>query len=55
MAAKSAAMLSKTSILGYFADVEDQRKDKNRKHPLIYIIGIAILEVICGMISKRGC
>src|SRR5512134_1772869 len=41
-------MLPETSILVYFADVEDPRKEKNRKHPLINLIGIAILGVICG-------
>jgi predicted transposase YbfD/YdcC len=41
-------MLSEASIWAYFANVEDPRKDKNRKHPLINIIGIAILGVICG-------
>lgn len=41
-------MLPETSIVAYFADVEDPRKDKNRKHPLINIIGIAILGVIGG-------
>lgn len=41
-------MLAETSIFAYFADVEDPRKEKNRKHPLINLIGIAIRGVICG-------
>jgi hypothetical protein len=41
-------MVSEASILSYFAGVEDPRKDKNRKHPLINIIGIAILGLIGG-------
>lgn len=41
-------MLPETSILGYFAAVEDPRKDKNGKHPLINSIGIALLGVIGG-------
>ena len=41
-------MLPETSILAYFADLEDPRIEKNRKHPLINIISIAILGVICG-------
>lgn len=41
-------MLPETSIFAYFADVEDPRTEKNRKHPLINLIGIAILGVICG-------
>jgi predicted transposase YbfD/YdcC len=41
-------MLPETSIFAYFADVEDPRAEKNRKHPLLNLIGIAILGVICG-------
>lgn len=41
-------MQSETSILNYFADLDDPRIEKNRKHPLINIITIAILGVICG-------
>lgn len=41
-------MLSETSILAYFGDLEDPRIEKNRKHPLINVISIAILGVICG-------
>lgn len=36
------------NILSYFEDLEDPRTEKNRKHPLINLIGIAILGVICG-------
>lgn len=41
-------MLPETSILAYFADVEDPRSEKNRKPPLINVIASAILAVICG-------
>jgi len=41
-------MLPETSILAYVADLDDPRIEKNRKHPLINIITIAILGVICG-------
>jgi predicted transposase YbfD/YdcC len=41
-------MLPESNLLAYFADVDDPRIEKNRKHPLINIIGIAILGVICG-------
>lgn len=41
-------MQAETSILTYFEDLEDPRIEKNRKHPLINLIGIAILGVICG-------
>lgn len=41
-------MLPETSILAYFEDLDDPRIEKNRKHPLINIIIIAILGVICG-------
>lgn len=36
------------SIFSYFADLEDPRIERNRAHPLINIISIAILGVICG-------
>lgn len=36
------------SILSYFVDLEDPRAEKNRSHPLINIVSIAILGVICG-------
>ena len=41
-------MLPETNILSYFADLDDPRSEKNRQHPLINIIAIAILGVICG-------
>lgn len=41
-------MLPETSILTYFADLDDPRVEKNRKHPLLNVISIAILGVICG-------
>jgi len=45
---KGTAMLPETSILAYFAELDDPRIEKNQKHPLINIISIAILGVICG-------
>ena len=45
---KGAAMLPETNILAYFADLDDPRVEKNRKHPLMNVITIAILSVICG-------
>lgn len=41
-------MLPETSIFAYFEDLEDPRIERNRKHPLINILVIAILGVICG-------
>ncbi len=41
-------MLPETSILAYFAELDDPRIEKNQKHPLINLISIAILGVICG-------
>src|SRR5574341_643595 len=41
-------MLPETSILAYFGELDDPRIEKNRKHPLINVIAIAILGVICG-------
>lgn len=41
-------MQTETSILKYFVDLEDPRIEKNRKHPLMNVITIAILGVICG-------
>jgi predicted transposase YbfD/YdcC len=41
-------MLPETNLIAHFADLEDPRDARNRKHPLINIIGIAILGVICG-------
>jgi len=45
---KGTAMLPETSILSYFAELDDPRIEKNQKHPLINVIAIAILGVICG-------
>jgi predicted transposase YbfD/YdcC len=41
-------MLPESSILAYFGDLDDPRIEKNRKHPLLNVIAIAILGVICG-------
>lgn len=41
-------MSGETSILSYFADLEDPRAEHNLQHPLINVITIAILGVICG-------
>jgi len=41
-------MLPESNLLAYFAAIDDPRIEKNRKHPLINVIGIAILGVICG-------
>lgn len=41
-------MLPERNLLAYFANLDDPRIEKNRKHPLINVIGIAILGVICG-------
>lgn len=41
-------MLPETSILAYFAELDDPRIEKNQKHPLMNVIAIAILGVICG-------
>lgn len=41
-------MSDEPSLLGYFVDLEDPRIERNRKHPLMNIITIAILGVICG-------
>jgi predicted transposase YbfD/YdcC len=43
-----ATMNLETSILSHFADLEDPRGEKNRAHPLINVVSIAILGVICG-------
>lgn len=40
---KGTAMLPETSILAYFAELDDPRIEKNQKHPLINVISIAIL------------
>jgi predicted transposase YbfD/YdcC len=41
-------MTLENSILQDFADIEDFRIERNRSHPLINIVTIAILGVICG-------
>lgn len=41
-------MLPETSIVAYFAELDDPRIEKNQKHALINIVSIAILGVICG-------
>lgn len=41
-------MLPETSLFVYFAELEDPRIEKNRDHPLINVLVIAILGVICG-------
>lgn len=41
-------MLPETNIFAYFDELDDPRIEKNRKHPLINVISIAILGVICG-------
>jgi len=45
---KDATMNLETSILSYFADLEDPRIERNRAHPLSNIVSIAILGMICG-------
>jgi predicted transposase YbfD/YdcC len=47
-AEKEAAMLPETSLLAYFADLEDPRNVHQCDHPLMNVITIAILGVICG-------
>src|SRR6266496_2857004 len=41
-------MLPKTNLFTYFSELEDPRIEKNRDHPLINILIIAILGVLCG-------
>ena len=41
-------MLSETSVMSYFVDMEDPRTGENISHPLVNIVMIAILGVICG-------
>ncbi len=41
-------MLAETNIITQFAELEDPRDSRNRKHPLMNIITIAILGVISG-------
>ena len=49
MATKKAKKAETQSILDYFADLPDPRRDnENKRHKLIDIIAIAILATICG-------
>ncbi len=49
MAAKKAKNVETQSILDYFANLPDPRRDnENRRHKLIDILAIAILATICG-------
>lgn len=41
-------MLPENSLFHYLADLEDPRIEKNRDHPLMNVLVIAILGVICG-------
>lgn len=41
-------MVPETSIISHFAQLEDPRDQRNRKHPLMNIIAIAILGVLSG-------
>lgn len=41
-------MLPETSLFAYFAELEDPRIEKNRDHPLVNVLVIAILGVMCG-------
>ena len=41
-------MFGETTIMSYFADIDDPRTGENITHPLINIVTIAILGVICG-------
>jgi predicted transposase YbfD/YdcC len=49
MTTKTAKKAAPPSVLDYFADLPDPRRDnENRRHKLIDIIAIAILATICG-------
>jgi predicted transposase YbfD/YdcC len=49
MTTKTAKKAETPSVLDYFADLPDPRRDnENRRHKLIDIIAIAILATICG-------
>jgi predicted transposase YbfD/YdcC len=48
MGGKGSAMLPESNLFHYLADLEDPRIEKNRDHPLINVLVIAILGVICG-------
>ena len=41
-------MFPETSVMSYFADLEDPRNGQNITHPLVNIVTIALLGVICG-------
>lgn len=41
-------MLAKASLFRYFSELEDPRIEKNKDHPLINIVIIAILGAVCG-------
>lgn len=41
-------MVPETSLFAYLADLDDPRIEKNRDHPLMNVLVIAILGVICG-------
>ena len=45
---KGATMFPESSIMSYFADMEDPRSGQNITHPLMNIVIIAILGVLCG-------
>ena len=38
----------KTTILDHFADLDDPRVERTRRHKLVDIIAIAICATICG-------
>jgi hypothetical protein len=49
MAIKKANKAETPSILDYFAQMPDSRRDnENKRHKLIDIIAIALLATICG-------
>jgi hypothetical protein len=45
---KGTNMFSETSILKHFAELEDPRDGRNRKHPLTNIMATAIWGVLSG-------
>ena len=42
------------SILDHFADLDDPRVERTRRHKLVDIIAIAICATICGADYDRG-
>ena len=42
----------KTTILDHFADLDDPRVERTRRHKLVDIIAIAICATICGADSS---